>query len=208
MIHLESLRLRLLPLTPIQSSNPFLLPASSNRGPRVYSPVMHSRDARIRDRVKAASALLRLYGNDSFKPPRLTYIIPEFPHACARAVDLGTPDQNPSTKDPDEKNTNQQLKSRESSQRPQAHDDDLRTPNIETTNTDPLSFDQIQQIKAVHQLCPDADLSQLPLASVSCACTTSTVAMTTPRTISAALPAINGYQSRPKPSLSILPAYR
>jgi hypothetical protein len=45
--------------------------------------VMHDPDAPIRDRIKAASTLLRLfpYGWD---PPRLKYVIPEFPsdHHC------------------------------------------------------------------------------------------------------------------------------
>jgi len=41
--------------------------------------VMHAPDAAIRDRVRAASELLRLYPHD-WDPPRLKYIIGGIPH--------------------------------------------------------------------------------------------------------------------------------
>jgi hypothetical protein len=41
--------------------------------------IMRDRDAAIRDRVRAASTLLRLFGNDGFGPPRLTIVIGGIP---------------------------------------------------------------------------------------------------------------------------------
>ena len=41
--------------------------------------VMHDKDLPIGNRIKAASALLRIYGEHEFEPPRLKYIIGGIP---------------------------------------------------------------------------------------------------------------------------------
>jgi hypothetical protein len=46
---------------------------------RFLLAVMHDKDLPIRDRIKAASALLRVYGEHEFEPPRLKYIIGGIP---------------------------------------------------------------------------------------------------------------------------------
>jgi hypothetical protein len=46
---------------------------------RFLLAVMHAKDLPIRDRIKAASALLRIYGEHEFEPPRLKYIIGGIP---------------------------------------------------------------------------------------------------------------------------------
>jgi hypothetical protein len=58
--------------------------------------VMRDKDTPVRTRMKAASELLRLFGNDGFGSPRLTIVIG------------GIPDQDSVTKDPGGDNRNQQ----------------------------------------------------------------------------------------------------
>jgi hypothetical protein len=58
--------------------------------------VMRDKDTPVRTRMKAASELLRLFGNDGFGSPRLTIVIG------------GIPDQDSVTRDPDGINRNQQ----------------------------------------------------------------------------------------------------
>lgn len=145
--------------------------------------VMHDPSVPIRDRMDAASKLLRLYGENSFKPPRFTYIIPEFPHACARATDLGSPDtnsftENPDTENPEQINGNSQSKSASASYNLQPQ---LETPAPLNTERypDPSNFidysippspEEIREMKAVIQrLQPNLDLSQLPEPRL-CAC--------------------------------------
>src|SRR6516165_5102693 len=110
---------------------------------RFLLAVMHAKDLPIRDRIKAASALLRIYGEHEFEPPRLRYIIPEFPHSCARAADLGPPTPDLS---PDGKNRNQQSFSPSRSNRPHAHDRELGDPKLMETNIEALTFDQIVEL--------------------------------------------------------------
>src|SRR5262245_63674907 len=68
--------------------------------------VMHAPDVPIKDRIRAASALLRIYPHD-WDPPRLKYIIGGIPDLCARAADLRTPSQDPDLS-PDGKIENRQ----------------------------------------------------------------------------------------------------
>jgi len=52
---------------------------------RFLLAVMHDKDLPIGNRIKAASALLRIYGEHEFEPPRLKYIIGGIPsEALAR----------------------------------------------------------------------------------------------------------------------------
>ena len=46
---------------------------------RFLLAVMHAADLPIRDRIRAASVLLRIYGEHEFEPPRLKYIIGGIP---------------------------------------------------------------------------------------------------------------------------------
>jgi hypothetical protein len=46
---------------------------------RFLLAVMHDKDLPIRDRIRAASVLLRIYGEHEFEPPRLKYIIGGIP---------------------------------------------------------------------------------------------------------------------------------
>ena len=46
---------------------------------RFLLAVMHDKDLPIGNRIKAASALLRIYGEHEFEPPRLKYIIGGIP---------------------------------------------------------------------------------------------------------------------------------
>jgi hypothetical protein len=113
--------------------------------------VMRDKDTPVRTRMKAASELLRLFGNDGFGSPRLTIVIG------------GIPDQDSVTRDPGADNRNQQPNLSDRSYSSQPHDRELGHPNFEERYLDPLSPDDIQQIKAaVQALHPNADLSSIP----------------------------------------------
>ena len=130
--------------------------------------VMHAPDVPIKDRIRAASSLLRLFPHD-WDPPQLKYVIGGIPSSCARAAGLGTPSQDPDFS-ADGKNRNQQSFLSDRSYNHYPRDRAQGPSNIET-NTEPLSFDDIQQIKAaVQRLHPDADLSQVPDHLTLCEC--------------------------------------
>jgi hypothetical protein len=86
--------------------------------------VMRDHNASIRDRMKAASTLLRLFGNDGFGRPRLTIVIG------------GIPDQEDHSYPSGGKNSDQQSFSASASHSSTAHDGHTPAPNIETVIED------------------------------------------------------------------------
>jgi hypothetical protein len=101
--------------------------------------------------------------------PCLTYIIPDNP-SLREPYEPGTPDQDPCTENPEQNNTISQSNSRSASNSHQPQLDDPRPLNTET-NSSPLTFDEIQEVKAaVQALHPDADLSQIPDHLTLCQC--------------------------------------
>ena len=63
-------------------------------GPRAFLlAVMHSAEVPIRDRIRAASELLRIYGEESFRP-RLTYRIEGIPdcYSLSTEAEVGPTD--------------------------------------------------------------------------------------------------------------------
>src|SRR5262249_46921737 len=118
-------------------------------GPREFLlRVMHDHDAPIRDRIRAASKLLRIYGEDSFHP-RLTIRIAPFPDCYS----LSTSSESEAT---DERLGNGSH-SLEISHKAVSHSGRTQAPvNIET-NLESLTFDQIVQ------LVRDTDIDSLPL---------------------------------------------
>ena len=100
----------------------------------------------------------------------LEYVIGDN-QALREALARGTEDQNSFTQDPDGDNANSQSFSSSASNNPQPRDDEPGDPNFMTTNSSPLTFDEIQEVKAaVQRLHPDADLSQLPDHLTLCEC--------------------------------------
>src|SRR5262249_51536070 len=134
-------------------------------GPRAFLlAIMHSPELPIRDRMDAAARLLRLYGPESFAPPKLCYRIEGIPsdHLCAERHGSGSERRGSSSDHPPEVDNGQSnLLSRSNNHG--SHDGQTGDPNFMTTNTDPLTFDQIQEIKAVVlQLRPDLSPSDIP----------------------------------------------
>jgi len=144
-------------------------------GPRAFLlAVMHDRTLALTHRMDAAARLLRLFGEESFRPPRLTYRIEGFcsDHPCAEAERRSSAfERRGSSSDhaPEDNGKSQSnLLSRPTNHHPH---DGPPDPSKLTTNTEPLTFDQIQEIKAaVQRLHPDADLSQVPDHLTLCEC--------------------------------------
>jgi len=145
-------------------------------GPRAFLlAVMHDRQFPLAARMDAAARLLRLYGEESFARPKLCYRIEGFDsdHHCAEAErrgsvfeHRGSGSDHPGEMDNGKSQSN--LLSRSNNHG--SHDRQTGSPNL-TTNTEPLTFDQIQEIKAaVQRLQPDIDLSSVPDHLTLCAC--------------------------------------
>src|SRR6516162_376549 len=143
-------------------------------GPRAFLlAVMHDRTLALTHRMDAAARLLRLYGEESFRPPRLTYRIEGIDpdHLCAeRRGSVFERRGSGSDHPPEADNRKSQPFLSGRSNNHASHDRTQGPSNIET-NTEPLTFDQIQEIKAaVQRLHPDADLSQVPDHLTLCEC--------------------------------------
>jgi hypothetical protein len=93
---------------------------------------MHDRDAPIRDRIKAASTLLRLFPYD-WDAPRLKYVIPEFPfdHHCTER--RASSSDHPGEAETTEINTHLSATAHKA---PSHMTDDPRPLNIETIISD------------------------------------------------------------------------
>jgi hypothetical protein len=129
--------------------------------------VMHDRTFPLSVRMKAAEGAAPYFtprpGNSRHYPCvgyHLTYVIPD--NLSLR--------QGHEPRTPEQINANSQSKSqiRSNSHHPSS---ETPAPLYTETNSYPLSFDDIQQIKAaVQRLHPDADLSQLPDHLTLCEC--------------------------------------
>ena len=114
--------------------------------------VMHDPTVDMRDRIKAASALLRLFPHD-WDPPSLKYVIPH----CYSFATEPEPEPGPTT----ERLANSSQISPRSHIAPNHSGESPGPSNFETT-PDPPSPEEIQQIAAaVHALRPD--LAHLPI---------------------------------------------
>ena len=76
----------------------------------------------------------------------LEYVIGDN-QALREALARGTEDQNSFTQDPDGDNANSQSFSSSASNNPQPRDDEPGDPNFMTTNSSPLTFDEIQEVR-------------------------------------------------------------
>ena len=126
-------------------------------GPRAFMlAVMRDPTVDIKDRMKAASLLMRIYPHESVCPSLTIHIAP-FTDTDAEAGPPGERLENGSH-------------SLEISHKAPSHSADHPGPINLTRYTDPPTPEEIAEIKAtVQRLCPDADLSQVPEPRL-CAC--------------------------------------
>ena len=135
-------------------------------GTQFLYAVMRDRSLPLTTRIKAAGKLMQVEPDG---PPRPTVkiVIEGFPSSILSQCQ----GHESVTQAPDGKIGNQQSFPPEDSKTHHPHDDDPGDPNLMTTNTDPLTYDDIQQIKAaVQRLHPEADLSEVPDHLTLCEC--------------------------------------
>ena len=125
--------------------------------------VMHDPSVPIKDRMDAASRLLRLFPFD-WDRPRYKVIIGGIPslhdHGSCSEADYFR-----------EGSTENDSQNRKSAQIATSHHGDDEPPLNMERYSSPLTPTEIQQIKAaVQQLCPDADLSNTPDHLTLCEC--------------------------------------
>src|SRR5262249_42580626 len=115
-------------------------------GPRDFLlAVMHSPEAAIKDRIRAASERLRIYGEDSFSPPQPKYVIGGTPSEalgpCPASHRQGPAIER--TENSSQKDSFAHIAPSHSGEGPSPLNIETDTPN--------LSFDDIQQVKAAVQ---------------------------------------------------------
>jgi hypothetical protein len=109
--------------------------------------VMHAPDLLIRDRMDAAARLLRLYGEESFAPPRFTHRIEGFDsdhHSSCPTARGSVFEHRGSSSDhpPEVDNRKSQSNLLSRSNNHPSHDGHPGPPNL-TTNTDPPYLENI-----------------------------------------------------------------
>jgi len=138
--------------------------------------VMRSQHLPLTIRIKAAEGaapyFTRRPGKTHVHPcvdAHLTYIIPDHPR-LREAYEPRTPEQAPPADSHEQNNENSQSFSNSppNSCQPQL---ETQAPLNTETNSSPLTFEEIQEVKAaVQRLHPEADLSQVPDHLTLCEC--------------------------------------